>query len=95
VYGSFPVFWTLPTTFLAGTAAAAGLALINSLGNLAGYFGPQVVEWLTAGSGDYSRALFALGMSMLAPAVVVVALRSRVQPANAVPAAATRAPHGT
>lgn len=75
VYGSFPVFWTLPTAILTGTAAAAGLALINSLGNLAGYFGPQVVAWLTHGSGDYSRALFALGLSMLTPAVVVLALR--------------------
>ena len=73
LYGSLPVFWTLPTTFLAGTAAAAGLALINSLGNLAGYVGPQVVAALTQG-GDFSRALFALGLSMLTPAVVVLAL---------------------
>jgi MFS transporter, ACS family, tartrate transporter len=76
VYGSLPVFWTLPTTFLAGTAAAAGLALINSLGNLAGYVGPQVVAWLTGGSGNYSPALLALGVSMLTPAVVVIALRA-------------------
>jgi len=75
VYGSFPVFWTLPTAFLTGTAAAAGIALINSLGNLAGYFGPQVVAWLTPGGGDYGRALFALGLSMLIPAVVVSTLR--------------------
>ena len=51
--------------FLTGTAAAAGLALINSLGNLAGYLGPQVVAWLTHGSGDYGPALLALGISML------------------------------
>ena len=75
VYGSFPVFWTLPTAFLTGTAAAAGLALINSLGNLAGYVGPQVVAALTHGSGDYSRALLTLGFSMLTPAIVVFALR--------------------
>jgi nitrate/nitrite transporter NarK len=74
VYASFPVLWTFPTTFLAGTAAAAGLAVINSLGNLAGYLGPQVVAWLTAGTGDYRRALLALGISMLTPAVVVLAL---------------------
>jgi nitrate/nitrite transporter NarK len=80
VYGSFPVFWTLPTAFLTGTAAAAGIALINSLGNLAGYFGPQVVAWLTQGSGDFGRALFALGLSMLTPAFVVLALRSRQSP---------------
>jgi MFS family permease len=77
VYGSFPVFWTLPTAFLTGTAAAAGIALINSLGNLAGYFGPQVVAWLTQGSSDYGPALFALGLSMLTPGVVVLALRAK------------------
>ena len=75
VYGAFPVFWTLPTAFLTGTAAAAGIALINSVGNLAGYFGPQVVAWLTRGGSDFGRALFALGLSMLIPAVVVLALR--------------------
>jgi D-galactonate transporter len=76
VYGSFPVFWTLPTTFLTGTAAAAGIALINSLGNLAGYVGPQVVAWLTGGSGDFGPALFALGLSMLLPGAVVLTLRA-------------------
>ena len=80
VYGSFPVFWTLPTAFLTGTAAAAGLALINSLGNLAGYFGPQVVAWLTGGTGDYGPALLALGLSMLTPAVVVLALQANGRP---------------
>jgi nitrate/nitrite transporter NarK len=80
VYGSFPVFWTLPTAFLTGTAAAAGIALINSLGNLAGYVGPQVVAWLTRGSGDFGPALFALGLSMLTPAFVVLALRSKRLP---------------
>jgi ACS family tartrate transporter-like MFS transporter len=80
VYAAFPILWTFPTTFLAGTAAAAGLAVINSLGNLAGYVGPQVVAWLTAGSGNYSRALLALGVSMLTPAVVVLGLGSRPLP---------------
>ena len=80
VYGAFPVFWTLPTAFLTGTAAAAGLAFINSLGNLAGYVGPQVVAWLTTG-GNFSRALFALGLSMLTPAIVVLGLRLTAAPA--------------
>ena len=89
VYGSFPVFWTLPTAFLTGTAAAAGIALVNSFGNLAGYFGPQVVAWLTQGGGDYGPALFALGVSMLTPAIVAIALRS--QP-RALPGSAAVAP---
>jgi hypothetical protein len=70
---------------LTGTAAAAGIALVNSVGNLAGYVGPQVVAWLTGGGGDFGPALFALGVSMLAPAVVVMALRlnTRRLPGNA------------
>lgn len=80
VYGAFPVFWTLPTAFLTGTAAAAGIALINSLGNLAGYFGPQVVSWLTQGGDDFGPALFALGLAMLVPAAVVLALRPKPLP---------------
>jgi hypothetical protein len=80
VYGSFPVFWTLPTAFLTGTAAAAGLALVNSLGNLAGYVGPQVVAWLMKANGNFSGALFALGLSMLTPGLVVLGLRWAAAP---------------
>jgi ACS family tartrate transporter-like MFS transporter len=80
VYGAFPVFWTFPTAFLTGTAAAGGIALINSVGNLAGYFGPQVVAWLTQGGRNFGRALFALGLSMLIPAVVVLAFRTTRSP---------------
>jgi ACS family tartrate transporter-like MFS transporter len=80
VYGAFPVFWTLPTAFLTGTAAAAGLALVNSLGNLAGYAGPQIVAWLMKANGNFSGALFALGLSMLTPAVVVLGLRWTAAP---------------
>ena len=68
---------TVPALCLTGAAAAAGLAFINSLGYLAGYVGPQVVAWLTQGSGDYGPALFALGLSMLTPAAVVLVLRAR------------------
>lgn len=79
--GYFPVFWTFPTAFLTGTAAAGGIALINSFGNLAGYFGPQVVVWLTQGEEGYGRALFALGLSMLVPAAVVLAMGPAASPA--------------
>lgn len=43
---TLPLFWSLPTAFLAGTGAAAGIALINSLGNLAGFLSPYAVGWL-------------------------------------------------
>ena len=41
-----PLFWSLPTALLGGTAAAAGIALINSVGNLAGFVSPYLVGWL-------------------------------------------------
>jgi D-galactonate transporter len=46
VLTTFPLFWSLPTAFLGGSAAAAGIALINSLGNLAGFVSPYLVGWL-------------------------------------------------
>ena len=41
-FAVLPVFWTLPTSFLSAGGAAAGIAAVNSIGNLGGYFGPQV-----------------------------------------------------
>ena len=60
---ALPLFWSLPTAFLAGTAAAAGIALINSLGNLAGFAAPYAVGWLkdltsSTNSGVYLLAFF-------------------------------------
>ena len=78
VYGSLPIFWTFPTAFLASTAAAAGIAFINCVGNLGGYFGPQIVGALTRVSGGFGSALAVLGLEMLVPAVVVLIMtRSR------------------
>ena len=45
------VFWAIPPMFLGGTAAAAGIALINSVGNLGGFVGPTVMGWLRGVSG--------------------------------------------
>jgi MFS family permease len=45
ILATFPLFWPMPTAVLAGMAAAAGIAWINSLGNLAGFFGPSIVGW--------------------------------------------------
>lgn len=43
---TLPLFWSLPTAFLGGTAAAAGIALINSWGNLAGFVAPYMMGYL-------------------------------------------------
>lgn len=71
---AMPVFWALPSTFLTGTAAAGGIALINSLGNLSGFGGPYVTGWLTDLTGDPKVALWVIGAMSLAAAAMVVAL---------------------
>jgi MFS transporter, ACS family, tartrate transporter len=57
--------WAMPTTFLAGASAAAGIALINSIGNLGGFIGPFAIGWLKARWGSYGGGLYVVG-AMLA-----------------------------
>jgi MFS transporter, ACS family, tartrate transporter len=64
-YGMKSPFWPLPSTFLTGTALAAGLALINSLGNFAGYLGPIVVGYAKDATGSFEAGLFALAAAAL------------------------------
>lgn len=73
---AMPVFWALPSTFLTGTAAAGGIALINSLGNISGFGGPYVTGWLTDLTGDGKAALWVVGAFSLASAAVVLRLGS-------------------
>ena len=55
---SLPVFWGMPTAVVGGAAAAAGIALINSLGNVAGFFSTIVVGWLTQLTGNTQAAMY-------------------------------------
>ena len=57
IFGALPVFWTLPTAFLSGAAAAGGIAIINSIGNLAGFVGPYVMGRLKDSTGTYNAGL--------------------------------------
>jgi D-galactonate transporter len=66
VMAAVSCFWSLPTAFLSGTAAAAGIAWINSLGNLAGYVSPFVVGSVRDRTGSMSAALLVLAGSLLA-----------------------------
>jgi MFS transporter, ACS family, tartrate transporter len=59
-YGMKSPFWPLPSTFLTGTALAAALALINSLGNFAGYLGPIAVGWAKESTGSFEAGLYVL-----------------------------------
>ena len=53
IFAALPNFWTVPTQFLTGAAAAAGIALINTVGNLAGFAAGFVTGWLKDGTGGY------------------------------------------
>jgi len=70
VYGSRPTFWPLPSVFLTGGAAAVGMALINSIGNLGGYFGPQIVGYIKDTTKSFDMALYFLAASALLSAVI-------------------------
>jgi MFS family permease len=65
VIGSMPLFWPLPSAFLAGTAAAAGIGIVNSVGNLGGYFGPNIPVWAKHFSSDPSAALYVIAGVLL------------------------------
>jgi ACS family tartrate transporter-like MFS transporter len=67
-------FWTLPAGFLDGTAAAGGIALINSTGNLAGFVGPTVVGLIRQITGSFSGGMLAMAMAVLVAGVLALAM---------------------
>jgi ACS family tartrate transporter-like MFS transporter len=69
-YGSKGPFWSMPPMFLTGTAAAASIAWINSLGNLGGFFGPSIVGSVRDATGSFAGGLYALAAFALMAAVV-------------------------
>ena len=76
IFGCLPVFWTFPAAFLSGAAAAGGIALINSIGNLAGFVGPYAMGRIKDVTGSYTGGLLSLSAVGLVAAIVVLALRS-------------------
>ena len=74
IFGCLGVFWTLPTAFLSGAAAAGGIAIINSIGNLAGFAGPFVMGWVKDQTGSYTIGLLGLGAVALVAMAVVLGL---------------------
>jgi MFS transporter, ACS family, tartrate transporter len=60
--------------FLSGAGAAAGIAMINSVGNLGGFVGPFAIGWLKNETGSYSAGLYVVGATLAVSAVVTVLL---------------------
>jgi len=73
IFACLPTFWTLPTAFLSGAAAAAGIAVINSIGNLAGFAGPFAMGWIRDHTGSYSGGLLLLAaLGIIAMGIVLM-----------------------
>jgi cyanate permease len=74
VFAALPIFWTLPTAILSGATAAAGIAVINSVGNLSGYFGPFVIGWIKDATGSFAWGLAAIAACAAVALVIALAL---------------------
>ena len=66
-----PLFWNLPTAFLRGSAAAVGIAAINSVGNLAGFVSPLLIGWISGTTGSRTTATAVLAMILVIAALAV------------------------
>ena len=77
ILSTFPIFWSLPTAMLGGAAAAAGIALINSVGNLAGFVSPYLVGAIKDATHSTANGIYLLATSLVAGAVLVVAVVRR------------------
>ncbi len=75
IFGCLAVFWTLPTAFLTGPAAAAGIAAINSIGNLAGFAGPFAMGYIKDRTGSFDGGLLALAVVGFIAAAIVLLLK--------------------
>src|SRR5262249_51240968 len=75
IMSMLPTFWSLPTAFLSGAAAARGIALINSVGNLGGFAGPNLIGQLQAATGSFAPGLLATALVMWIGGVLALCVR--------------------
>lgn len=77
IYSMYGPFWSLPSEFLTGFSAAAGIALINSFGNLGGFLGPYAMGAINRRTGSFRGGFVFAGISLLLSAVLILALRRK------------------
>ena len=81
IYGAKAPFWPLPSMFLTGSAAAGGIALINSVGNLGGFAGPYIMGWVKDATGNFKAGLYVLaGFGIAAAVVTLMIVKSAPRP---------------
>ena len=75
IWGTLGPFWAIPTAFLRGTAAAGGIALVNSIGNVGGFVGPYLMGWIRDATGGFSAGLLTLAAILVVGAAIVLRLQ--------------------
>ena len=75
IWSTLGPYWTLPPAMLRGTAAAGGIAIVNSVGNLGGFFGPLAVGWVRDATGTFSSGLLMLAATLVIGAAVVLLIK--------------------
>ena len=83
-----PPLWSMPTMFLSGSAAAAGIAAINSIGNLGGFVGPAMIGWIKDLTGSFQGGLFFVAALLVLSAVLPLILARSQRTSNAAAAGA-------
>lgn len=76
-YAPMSVWWSYPTTFLSGAAAAGAVGLINSAGNLGGFVGPYLTGWTKQHTGSFSDAMVYLGISLSVAGFLILTIRKQ------------------
>jgi nitrate/nitrite transporter NarK len=74
-YAPFGVWWSYPTAFLSGPAAAGAIGLINSCGNVGGFIGPFITGWIKQTTGSFAGAWVYLALSLTASGLLVLTFR--------------------
>jgi ACS family tartrate transporter-like MFS transporter len=80
IYCLLGPFWSLPNEFLTGFSAAAGIALVNSIGNLGGFVGPYAMGAMSRRTGSLRGGLVFAGISLFASAMLILAFRRKTAP---------------
>jgi MFS transporter, ACS family, tartrate transporter len=79
IYSLWGPFWSLPSEFLTGFSAAAGIAMINCIGNLGGFVGPYAIGAISRRTGSFQGGLVFAGVSLFVSAIVLTALPKRTE----------------
>jgi nitrate/nitrite transporter NarK len=75
VFSMVAPFWTMPTSLLSGVSVAVGIALINSVGNLGGFFGPYIIGWMRNVTGNFRGGLLVVGTVLAMSGLVVLRVK--------------------